>query len=329
MNENLKIFSGSSGKDFALKICDYLGIPLGNCESFKFSDGNIFVKVNETVRQKDIFIVQSIGLNPNDEFTELLFWCDAFKRASAKSVTAVIPYFGYAKGDKKDEPRVSIRAKVCAECIELAGADRVITLDLHSAQIQGFFKKPVDNLFALPLIAEYIKKSGMENFVVASPDSGFAKEARKFANMLETTVVIGDKTRKCHDEKAEILELIGDVTGKNVIIIDDFTISGGTIVEFANLLKARGANRIWAFLSHVLVNENGIKRINESQIETVISTDSVNNPCIQNNSKFKILSVAPLFAEAISRINQGDTISVLFDEIPQKVFMHSLQYTRR
>lgn len=324
MNENLKIFCGSSGKDFALKICDYLGISLGNCESFKFSDGNIFVKVNETVRQKDIFIVQSIGLNPNDEFTELLFWLDAFKRASAKSVTAVIPYFGYAKGDKKDEPRVSIRAKVCAECIELAGADRVITLDLHSAQIQGFFKNSVDNLFALPLISAYIEKSKMENFVVASPDSGFAKEARKFANMLKTTVVIGDKTRKCHDEKAEILELIGDVTDKNVIIIDDFTISGGTIVEFANFLKARGANRVWACLSHVLVNENGVKRINESQIETVISTDSINNPYIQNNPKFKILSVAPLFAEVISRINQGESVSVLFDEIPQKVFIHSL-----
>lgn len=324
MNENLKIFCGSSGKDFALKMCDYLGVPLGQCESFKFSDGNIFVKISETVRQKDIFIVQSIGLNPNDDFTEILFWLDAFKRASAKSATAIIPYFGYAKGDKKDEPRVSIRAKVCAECIELAGADRVITLDLHSPQIQGFFKKPVDNLFALPLIAEYIKKSDMKNFVVASPDSGFAKQARKFANMLGTGVVIGDKTRTSHDEKAEILELIGDVSGKNVIIIDDFTISGGTLVELSKVLKDRGANRIWACLSHVLVNENGVKKINESEIEAVISTDSVNNPYIQNNPKFKILSAAPLFAEVISRINQGESVSVLFNKIPKKVFNHSL-----
>lgn len=324
MNENIKIFAGSSSKTLTKRICDYLGTTPGSSEAFKFSDGNIFVKINETVRQKDVFLIQSIGLTPNDDFTELLFWLDAFKRASAESVTAVIPYFGYAKGDKKDEPRVSIRAKVCAECIELAGADRIVTMDLHSPQIQGFFKKPADNFFAFPLICEYIKSSSLTNYVIASPDEGFAKQARKFANHLHTSVVIGDKTRKSHDEKAEILDIIGDVMGKNVVIVDDFTISGGTLIDFARVLKAKGAKRIFACLSHILLNEAGVEKLNNSELEAIISTDSVNNPNVINNPKIKILSIAPLLAEGISRINNGKSVSVLFDGISKELLEHSL-----
>ncbi|MEG2956888.1 MAG: ribose-phosphate diphosphokinase, partial [Christensenellaceae bacterium] len=278
---DIKIFAGSSGTTFAKKMCNYLGAELGASEVIHFSDGNVFIRIKETVRDKDVYVVLPIGLDPNNEFVELLFWMDSFKRASANSVTAIVPYFGYAKGDKKDEPRVSIRARVCADCIELSGADRVITMDLHSPQVQGFFKKPVDHLLSLPMLCEYIKSMDiMEDLVVVSPDAGFAKTARKYADYLNLPVAIGDKTRTGHDENAQILELIGDVQGKNCIIVDDFSISGGTLVDVAHMLKARGAKRIVACLAHLMLREKGVKAINESPIEYVISTDSVENPFI-------------------------------------------------
>jgi ribose-phosphate pyrophosphokinase len=322
-NGEIKIFGGSTGNYFAKRMCEYLNVELGKADVMKFSDGNIFVKVGETVRDKDVYLVQPIGLNPNDEFTEILFWMDAFKRASANSVTAIIPYYGYAKGDKKDEPRVSIRARVCAECIELAGADRVVSMDLHSPQIQGFFKKPVDHLFALPVFCEYIKSLNLEDLVVVSPDAGFAKQARKYASALKVPVAIGDKTRKSHDENAEILDIIGNVEGKNALIVDDFSISGGTLVDLAKGLKERGVKRIFACLSHLLLSEIGAERVINSPIELVISTDSVNNPHVLND-KFKILSVAPLFAEAINRIHNRESVSPLFDNVPEKVFKSSI-----
>lgn len=319
MSSEIKIFSGSSSKDFAQKICAYIGVELGKSEVITFSEGNTFVKIGETVRDKDVYLIQSIGLNPNDEFVEILFWMDAFKRASASSVTAIMPYFSYAKGDKKDEPRVSIRARVCAESIELAGADRIVTMDLHSPQIQGFFKKPVDNLLALPVLCEYIKSMNIDNYVIVSPDVGYAKEAREFSRHLGVSTAIGDKTRKGHDEKAKVLELIGDVKDKNAIIVDDFSISGGTLVELAGFLKERGAKKIFACLSHILLNSNGIEKIENSPIEKVISTDTVVNPYIQDSSKVKIVSVAPLFAEAIIRIHNRDSLSILFEKLPERV----------
>ncbi len=318
-NGEIKIFAGSTGKTFAERMCAYLGVELGLSEVFTFSEGNIFVRIGETVRDKDVYLVQPMGMRPNDEFTEILFWMDAFKRASANSVTAVMPYFSYAKGDKKDEPRVSIRARVCAECIELAGADRVVTMDLHSPQIQGFFKKPVDHLYALHVLCEYIKTLNLGDLVVVSPDAGFAKQARLYASYLNTTVAIGDKNRKAHDEKAEVLEIIGDINGKNAFIVDDFTISGGTLVDLARGLKERGAKRIFAGLSHVLLNEAGVKKIENSPIEQLISTDSVDNPWVINSAKIQLVSVAPLFAEAIARIHSRDSVSQIFDQIPMKV----------
>lgn len=320
----IKIFSGSSGASFAKKMCDYIGVSLGKSEVIKFSDGNIFVKVGETVRDKDVYLIQPIGISPNDEFTEILFWMDAFKRASANSVTAIIPYFGYAKGDKKDEPRVSIRARVCAECIELAGADRVVTMDLHSPQIQGFFKKPVDNLFALPVLCDYINELKLNDFVVVSPDVGFAKQARKFASHLNTTVAIGDKTRNAHDEKAEVLDIIGDVKGKSALIVDDFTISGGTLISLAEVLKEKGANKIYACLSHLLMTEASIEKFNNSPIDLIISTDSVENPYVNMCKKVKLVSVAPLFAEGIKRIHNCESLSPLFEQVPEKVFKSSV-----
>lgn len=316
---DIKIFAGSSGARLARNMCEYLNIPLGESEVFTFSDGNLFVKIGENVRSKEVFLVLPIALNPNIEFTELLFWMDAFKRASVASVTAIIPYFGYAKGDKKDEPRVSIRARVCAECIELAGADRVMTMDLHTPQIQGFFKKPVDHLYALSILVEYVKTIGFRDFVVVSPDSGFTKNARKFANCLGAPLAIADKMRASHDEQAEALEVIGHVQGKNALIVDDFSISGGTLISLARLLKQRGAQRIIVALSHLLMREQAAQKLEESDIELLISTDSVENPHVAASSKIRVVSVAPLFAEAVARISRKDSISELFENVPANV----------
>lgn len=312
----MKVFAGSSGRDFSLRVCKDLGVELGKSKITIFSEGNIYVKVEETVRAKDVYLIQSIGLNPNNEFTEILFWIDAFKRASAESVTLIMPYFSYAKGDKKDEPRVSIRGRVCAECIELAGVDRVVTMDLHSPQIQGFFKKPVDNLVALPILCEYIKSMNIDNMIVVSPDSGHAKEARRFADYLSTPVAIGDKERVNHDENSRLVEIIGDVKGKNAVIVDDFAISGGSLINLATELKRRGAKKIVACISHILLNETGVQRLMKSDIELLISTDTVNNPCVYGCSKIKIISVAPLFAETIWRIENKESVSSLFNEAP-------------
>jgi ribose-phosphate pyrophosphokinase len=321
----IKIFSGSSGREFAWKICDYLGIDLGKSDVINFSEGNTFVRIGESVRDKDTYLVQSMGLRPNDEFVEILFWMDAFKRASASSVTAIMPYFSYAKGDKKDEPRVSIRARVCAESIELAGADRVITMDLHSPQIQGFFKKPVDHLYARAVLCEYIKNIDIADYVIVSPDVGHAKEARAFSTYLGVATVIGDKTRKDHSERAEVLELIGNVEGKNAIIVDDFSISGGTLVDLARFLKERGAKRIIACLSHILLNAQGVARIEASEIEKVVSTDTVANPFVKESPRIEIISVAPFFAESLLRIHNRKSLSSIFEKIPEKVLQAAFQ----
>lgn len=317
---NVKIFAGKSGQSFAKKMCSYLNTELGNSEVIHFSDGNIFVRIRETVRNSDVYLVQPIGMDPNNEFVEILFWIDAFKRASASSVTVIVPYFGYAKGDKKDEPRVSIRARVCADCIEIAGADRFITMDLHAPQIQGFFRIPSDHLYSLPLLCESVKKyTSIDNLVVVSPDAGFAKTARKYADYLGTPVAIGDKTRVAHDENAKILELIGHVNGKDCLIVDDFSISGGTLIDIANVLKDKGAKRIIACLGHNILRESGVQRIDESPIELVISTDTVENPYLEASKKMITVSAAPLFAEAVSRIHNRVSVSPLFAKVPERV----------
>jgi ribose-phosphate pyrophosphokinase len=315
----IKVFAGSSGYPFAERICNYLGADLGKSKVINFTEGNTYVKVEETVREKDVYLIQSIGLKPNDEFAEILFWIDAFKRASANSVTLIMPYFSYAKGDKKDEPRVSIRARVCADCIELAGVDRVVTMDLHSPQIQGFFTKPVDHLFAMPLLCEYIKSLQLKDMVIVSPDSGFAKEARKYAKYLDLPVAIGDKERIGHDEKAKIIELVGNVKGKNAVIVDDFSISGGTLIDLAHELKRRGAKGVFACLSHILLNKEGVANLENSPIELLISTDSVLNAAVDGSDKIRIISVAPLFAETIRRINNRESVSTLFDTVPLEI----------
>jgi ribose-phosphate pyrophosphokinase len=221
---------------------------------------------------------------------------------------------------------VSIRGRVCADAIKMAGADRVIIMDLHAPQVQGFFTGPVDHLYARPLLCEYVKKLGLvENLVVVSPDAGFAKNAREYADYLGTSVAIGDKTRVAHDEKAQVLEVIGNVEGKDCLIVDDFTISGGTIVEIAKAIKAKGAQHIYACLSHILSREKGVQALMDSPIELLISTDSVDNPYVMNCEKVRIVSVAPLFAETVRRINIRQSVSPLFTKMPIQVLnqMHT------
>ncbi len=313
--DDIKIFPGSSSRPFTEKIVQNLGVEIGKCETLNFSDGNTFVRIHESVRGRDVFLVQSIALRPNDEFTEALFYLDAFKRASAASVTLVMPYFGYAKGDKKDEPRVSIRGRVCAECLELAGADRVVALDLHSPQIQGFFKKPVDHLYALPVFTEYLRKVPLENPVLVSPDTGFIKQARLYSEVLGWPMAIGDKVRRDHSEQAQIMDIIGDVKDRDAVIVDDFAISGGTLLELAQELRRRGARRILGVLSHILMNSSGIERLNHSPIETLLVTDSVANPHIGLSPKIVTLSVAPLMARAIRSIARRESMAQLFKEL--------------
>ena len=319
---DIKIFAGASGAAFDRGMCSYLGIPLRPTETIRFSEGNTYVKIGEHVRDEEVYLVQPIGpgaeagTGANDDFVELIFWMDAFKRAGAKYVTAIIPYFSYAKGDKKDEPRVSIRARVVAECIELAGADRIITMDLHAPQIQGFFKKPVDHIYARPLLVSCMRKLGLDDLVIVAPDAGFVKNARKFASCLGLPIAIADKIRSCNDERAQILEIIGDVRGHDAMIVDDFSLSGGTLVELTKHLKQKGARRVYAALSHLPLSEAGIASVLESEIEFVISTDSVPTRATLDPARFKIVSVAPVFAEVVRRMEERLSIGDLMDEVP-------------
>ncbi|MEZ6126075.1 MAG: ribose-phosphate diphosphokinase [Planctomycetaceae bacterium] len=314
---NLAVLAGSGNPLFAAKIADSLGVRLTPCTAQIFSEGNVFVRILENVRGRDTFIIQGVHQPVNDNFVELLFWIDALKRASAQQITAVIPYFSYAKGDKKDEPRVSIRARVCADAIEAAGADRVLTMDLHSPQIQGFFSVPVDHLYARAVICEHIQTLHLENLVVCSPDAGFAKAAAAYANLLGVPVVIGNKTRPDHSEQAEILEVIGNVRGRNVLMVDDFTITGGSLCSMADVLKERGAKRIFAAVSHGVLSRGAAARIQSSVIEKMFMTDTIEFPVEPLCEKIEVISVANLFAQAIRSIHDRTSVSMLFPDDKQ------------
>ena len=307
------VFGGSASPLLTAAICERLGAQVGQGEVLRFSEGTLFVRVLENVRGRHVYIVQSTVFPANDNFMELLFWIDAFRRASAASVTAVVPYFSYAKGDKKDEPRVSIRARVCADAIEAAGADRVVTMDLHAPQIQGFFRIPVDDLYALPYLCDAINDLGLADPVVVSPDVGFAKKARRFAERLGAPLAIADKTRPNHHEQAELIEVIGDVSGKDAIVVDDFTVSAGTLCEAADAVIERGARSVRAVVTHAVLTVNAIERLSRSPIERLIATDSIETQPTELGDKVKIVTVAPLFAEAIRRIHNRESISILFE----------------
>lgn len=311
MNDDILIFGGSGSPKLTRKICEYLQAEPGAGEALRFSEGNLFVRVKETVRGRRVYLVQSTVFPANDNFMELLFWVDALKRASAESVTVVMPYFSYAKGDKKDEPRVSIRARVCADAIEAAGADRVVTLDLHRPQIQGFFRIPVDDLYALPVLCQEIVRKQLPDLVVVSPDTGFAKRAGQYASCLGTSIAIALKERKAHDERAKVLEIIGDVRGKTALIVDDFTISASTLVEAARNLVERGATAVYSAVSHGVFTQGSMERLDQSPIQSLLVTDSVENHPTALSGKVEVVSVAPLFGEAIRRIHHGESISTL------------------
>ncbi len=312
MTDEFLLFAGSASRKLGGAIADYLERPLGAGETLRFSEGNLFVRVLENVRGRDVFLVQGTAFPANDNFMELLFWIDALKRASAASVTAVIPYFSYAKGDKKDEPRVSIRARVCADAIEAAGVDRVITLDLHAPQVQGFFKVPVDDLYALPVLCDVIATRALPDLVVVAPDAGFAKKARRWAERLGAPLAIADKRRVDHSETAEVTELIGSVEGRTALIVDDFTISAGTLVDAARVLVERGAASVSAAVSHGLLTGVAIDRIDDSPIETLFMTDSVETQPVELSPKVEVVSIAGLMGEAIRRIANRESLSVLF-----------------
>jgi ribose-phosphate pyrophosphokinase len=306
------LLAGSASRRLGQAIADYLDCPLGASETLHFSEGNLFVRVLENVRGRDVFLVQGTAFPANDNFMELLFWIDALKRASARSVTAVIPYFSYAKGDKKDEPRVSIRARVCADAIEAAGVDRVVTLDLHAPQVQGFFKVPVDDLYAMPVLCDAIAAKALGDLVVVAPDAGFAKKARQWSRRLHAPLAIADKQRVDHSESAEVVELIGSVEGRAALIVDDFTISAGTLADAARVLVERGATSVHAAVTHGLLAGPAIGRIDDSPIERLFMTDSVETQPVELSPKIEVISVAGLLGEAIRRIARRESISVLF-----------------
>jgi ribose-phosphate pyrophosphokinase len=305
------LLAGSASRALAVDIGAYLDRPVGETETMRFSDGNLFVRVLENVRGRNVFLVQGVAPPANDNFMELLFWIDALKRASAASVTAVIPYFSYAKGDKKDEPRVSIRARVCADALEAAGVDRVVTLDLHAPQVQGFFKVPVDDLHAAPVLCDAVRSKVVGKAVVVAPDAGAAKKARDYAVRLGAPLAIADKRRIDHSESAEVTELMGDVSGCTAIVVDDFTISAGTLIEAARVLMERGATSVVAAVSQALLSPEACRRIDDSPIERIYTTDAV--PVQGECRKLEVVSVAGLFGEAIRRISRRESISVLFE----------------
>lgn len=310
--DDLMIFAGSANPKLAAEIAGALGTALSPCEAIRFGEGNTFVRVLDNVRGRDVFIVQGVSHPVNDNLVELLFWIDALKRASAAQVTAVIPFFSYAKGDKKDEPRVSIRARVCADAIEAAGVDRVLTMDLHSAQIQGFFKKPVDHLYARPVLASYFAAKAIPGLVTASADVGFGKQAMRFAEMLGTPIVIGNKERTGHDEDARVWSIIGDVKDRNVLIVDDIIFSGGSLVSMANTVREVGARDVYAAVTHGVFSPGSAKKIAASRIKEFVITDTIESRLDPLPPNVRVVSVAPLFAAAIRSIHERTSVSRLF-----------------
>ena len=304
-NKNYMVFSGTATKYLAEKICLSLGCPLGELQITKFSDGEFAVSYEESIRGRDIFLVQSTFPN-SDNLMELLLMIDAAKRASARTINAVIPYFGWARQDRKDKPRVSIGAKLVADLLSVAGVDRVITMDLHADQIQGFFDVPVDHLYASNVILPYLQSLELEDLVIASPDVGGSKRANTYAKYLGCPLVLCNKTRARANVVAT-MQIIGDVEGKNVVIIDDMVDTAGTITKAADIRKASGAKSVRACASHCVMSGPASDRVQESALEEIVFTDSI--PYTQRCAKVKQLSVADLFAETIRRVINNESIS--------------------
>jgi len=310
--EGLSLFAGNSNIQLAEEICSHLEIKLGDAKVGTFSDGEIQIEINENVRGKDVFVLQSTCPPVNDHLMELLMMLDAFKRASAQRITAVIAYYGYARQDKKVRPRVPISAKLVADLITVAGADRIITMDLHAGQIQGFFNIPVDNLFAMTVLIEYIKSKFSDNLVIVSPDAGGVERARAFAKRVNAMLAIIDK-RRPKPGVAKVMNIIGDVKGKTTVILDDMVDTAGTLTKGAEALKKNGAKETHACCAHAVLSGPAIDKITESEIKTLIVTNTIPlNKKAEKCDKIVVLSVSHLLAEAISRSHTGQSVSSLF-----------------
>lgn len=311
--KNIKIFSANSHPELARDIAANLDIPLGNSEVTKFSNGEIAIKIDETVRGADVFVVQTIAEPVNDSLMELLIMMDAFKRASAGRITAVIPHYGYARQDRKTKPREPITAKLVADLIDVAGADRVLTMDLHAPQIQGFFNVPVDNLVGMPILSSYfLENYKMDDIVVVSPDLGSVTRARNFARKLDAPLAIIDK-RRPKANVCEVMNVIGDIKDKKVVMIDDLIDTAGTLCNAAEALLERGAKEVCACATHGVLSGPAIERIRKSPLKELILLNTIPLPEEKHDEKIKVLSVAPVFAEAINRINEDESVSILFD----------------
>jgi ribose-phosphate pyrophosphokinase len=308
----IKIFSGNANQALAKEICLKMGIPLGNALVGRFSDGEINVQIVDNVRGMDVFVVQPTASPVNRNLMELLIMIDALKRASATRITAVLPYYGYSRQDRKVQPRVPITSKLVADLITTAGANRVLTVDLHAGQIQGFFNIPVDNLFAAPVLLEYLRSKKFNNLTVVSPDAGGVERARAFAKRLNAALAIIDKRRDKPNE-AQVMHIIGDVNGRDCLLLDDMVDTAGTLTEGAAALKANGAGTISAACSHAVLSGPAIKRINESSLEELIATNTIALDTKQRECrKLTVLSVAQLLADAITRIHEETSLSSLF-----------------
>jgi len=307
----VKIFSGNSNLPLARAIAESIGTELGKCTVNAFPDGETFVKIEENVRGEDVFVVQSTSPPTNHHLMEMFIMIDALRRASATRITAVIPFYGYARQDRKDQPRVPITAKLVANLITAAGVNRILTMDLHAQQIQGFFDIPVDHLYAAPVMYEYLHSKGLENLVVVSPDVGGLKMAYAYAQQLEAELAIVFKRRKNATE-VESVAVIGEIRGRNVLMVDDLTETAGTLTNAAGLLRKRGAKNIIACVSHAILNELGIERLRKSRIDELITTDTVLRPAI-DGVKITTLSVAGLLGEAIKRIHSNSSVTSLFE----------------
>jgi ribose-phosphate pyrophosphokinase len=310
--DNMALFSGTSNMKLATAICDYLGIPLGGAKVTTFSDGELQIEIHENVRLKDVFIIQSTCNPVNKNLVEMLLMIDAFKRSSARRITAVIPYYGYARQDKKVAPRVPISAKLVADLITTAGANRIITMDLHAGQIQGFFNIPVDNLFAAPVLIDYIKSKFDDDLVIVSPDAGGVERARAFAKRIGAGLGIVDK-RRDKPNQARAMSVIGDVEGKRAIIVDDMVDTAGTLTEAAAAILKKGAKEVHACCAHPVLSGPAVQRIIDSELTSLVVTNTIPlNETAGQTGKIKQLSIAKLIGEAIIRSHRGDSVTSLF-----------------
>jgi ribose-phosphate pyrophosphokinase len=307
----VKIFSGTANEPLARAICKSIGVELGKCTIKPFPDGETFIKIEENVRGEEVFVVQPTSPPTNHHLMELFIMMDALRRASAARITVVLPFYGYARQDRKDQPRVPITAKLVANLLVASGANRILAVDLHAQQIQGFFDIPVDHLYAAPVMYEYLKKKNLTNLVVVSPDAGGIKMAHAYSQVLDAELAIVAKRRKSATE-VESMAVIGEIKGKNVLLVDDLTETAGTLTAAAALLKKKGAKQIIACVSHAILGETGIERLRKSAIDELITTDTVQRPAI-DGVKIVTLSVAGLLGEAIKRIHNNSSVNSLFE----------------